>query len=46
MKENLKGGGFLIAETSPDEIFILEEFNEEAKMMLEATKEFSFIYLI
>ena len=37
----LKGGGFLICETSPDEIFILEEFNEEAKMMLEATKEFN-----
>jgi len=41
MKENLKGGGFLIAKTSPDEIFILEEFNEEAKMMLEATREFN-----
>ncbi|MDA9726889.1 acyl-CoA dehydrogenase family protein [Bacteroidota bacterium] len=41
MKTNLKGGGFLISETNPDEIFILEEFGEEAKMMLEATREFN-----
>ena len=25
MKTNLKGGGFLISETNPDEIFIVEE---------------------
>ncbi len=41
MKKNLKGGGFLISETDPNEIFILEEFDEEAKMMLEATREFN-----
>jgi len=41
MKTNLKGGGFLISETSPNEIFILEEFSEEARMMLEATREFN-----
>ena len=41
MKENLKGGGFLIEETLPHEVFILEEFEEEARMMLEATREFN-----
>ena len=41
MKENLKGGGFLTSETKANEIFILEEFNEEARMMLDATKEFN-----
>ncbi len=41
MEENLKGGGFLISETSPHEIFTLEEFGEEARMMLEATREFN-----
>ena len=41
MKKNLKGGGFLISETNPNEIFILEEFGEEARMMLEATREFN-----
>ena len=41
MKANLKGGGFLISETSTNDIFILEEFGNEAKMMLEATREFN-----
>jgi len=41
MKTNLKGGGFLISETSPNDIFILEEFGDEAKMMLEATRDFN-----
>ena len=41
MKENLKGGGFLTSETKANEIFILEEFNEEARMMLDATREFN-----
>ena len=41
MKENLKGGGFLTSETKANEIFIVEEFNEEARMMLDATREFN-----
>ena len=31
MKTNLKGGGFWNLWTNPDEIFILEEFGEEAR---------------
>ena len=36
----LKGGGFLISETNCDDIFILEDFDSDSKMMLEATKDF------
>lgn len=36
----LKGGEFLIKETSADDIFIPEEFSEEQKMMAAATQDF------
>lgn len=36
----LKGGEFLIRDISSEEIFIPEEFNEEQKMMADATSEF------
>lgn len=36
----LKGGEFLIRNISADEMFIPEDFNEEQKMMAEATTEF------
>ena len=36
----LKGGAFLISETNCNDIFILEEFDSDSKMMLEATKDF------
>jgi alkylation response protein AidB-like acyl-CoA dehydrogenase len=35
-----KGGEFLIKETSADEIFIPEEFNEEQKMMADMCRDF------
>ncbi len=39
-KDAIKGGEFLIRETSADEIFIPEEFSEEQKMMAQATQDF------
>ena len=33
----LKGGAFLISETNCNDIFILEEFDSDSKMMLEET---------
>ena len=39
--EVLKGGEFLVKETSAKEVFIREEFGEEQMMMLKATEEFS-----
>lgn len=36
----LKGGEFLIRSISSDEIFIPEDFNEEQKMMAQATSDF------
>ena len=37
----IKGGEFLVKETSYKDVFIREEFGEEQLMMLNATKEFS-----
>lgn len=39
-KEILRGGQFLVKETSCEDIFTLEDLNEEQKMMRESTKEF------
>ncbi len=39
-KKTLKGGEFLVKETSFQDIFIPEEFNEEQKMMAETTRDF------
>ena len=39
-KKTLKGGEFLIKESSYQDIFIPEEFNEEQKMMAETTRDF------
>lgn len=39
-KSTLKGGEFLIKESSAGDIFIPEEFSEEQKMMAAATQEF------
>jgi alkylation response protein AidB-like acyl-CoA dehydrogenase len=36
----LQGGEFLIRESRPEDIFIPEEFNEEQRMMAEASTEF------
>lgn len=38
--ELLRGGQFLVKETSSDEVFTPEDFNEEQKMMKESVKEF------
>lgn len=40
-KRAIKGGEFLIRETTFEEIFIPEEFNEEQKMMAESCREFN-----
>ena len=37
----LKGGEFLVKDIEAKEVFIREEFGEDQKMMLEATKEFT-----
>jgi len=37
----IKGGEFLIREVSSDEVFIIEELNEEQQMMRDAVKEFA-----
>ncbi len=36
----LKGGEFLIKETDPDSVFIPEEFSDEQKMMISASRDF------
>ncbi|WP_291721589.1 acyl-CoA dehydrogenase family protein [Bernardetia sp.] len=40
LKEALRGGEFLIKESSADDIFIPEEFSEEQQMMAKATDDF------
>ena len=37
-KEALKGGEFLIKESSSDNVFIPEEFNEEQKMIADTCR--------
>ncbi len=39
-KDILRGGQFLVKETSCDDIFTPEDFNEEQKMMRDSVKEF------
>ncbi len=39
-KEILRGGQFLVKKTAPEDVFTLEDLNEEQKMMRESTKEF------
>ncbi len=39
-KSFLKGGEFLVRAVSADEVFIPEEFNEEQRMMADATSDF------
>lgn len=39
-KKAIKGGEFVVRETTSDEIFIPEEFTEEQKMMAQATNDF------
>ncbi len=39
-KEILRGGQFLVKETNCEDIFTLEDLNEEQKMMRDSTKEF------
>ena len=39
-KEILRGGQFLIKETNCEDVFTLEDLNEEQNMMRESTKEF------
>ena len=39
-KEILRGGQFLVKETKCEDVFTLEDLNEEQKMMRESTKEF------
>ena len=40
MKKEKVGGSFLIEETNYKNIFIIEDFDETSKQMLDATKEF------
>ncbi|WP_422079633.1 acyl-CoA dehydrogenase family protein [Ulvibacterium sp.] len=40
-KEILRGGQFLIKETKCEDVFMLEDLNEEQRMMRESTKEFA-----
>ena len=40
MKKTLKGGEFLIKETSPQDIFTPEDINEEQKAFMDAVDEF------
>ncbi len=40
LRDALRGGEFLIKETSADDIFIPEEFSEEQQMMAKATDDF------
>jgi alkylation response protein AidB-like acyl-CoA dehydrogenase len=39
-KEILRGGQFLVKTTQPEDVFTLEDLNEEQKMMRDSTKEF------
>lgn len=39
-KKHLRGGAFLVQETSAADLFIREDFSEEQLMMFEATKDF------
>ena len=39
-KELLRGGQFLVKETNCEDVFTLEDLNEEQKMMRDSTKEF------
>ena len=39
-KDILRGGQFLVRETQCEDVFTLEDLNEEQKMMRESTKEF------
>jgi len=39
-KEILRGGQFLVKETNCEDVFTLEDLNEEQQMMRESTKEF------
>lgn len=39
-KDILRGGQFLVKETKCEDVFTLEDLNEEQKMMRESTKEF------
>lgn len=39
-KDILRGGQFLVKETACEDVFTLEDLNEEQKMMRESTKEF------
>ena len=38
--ESIIGGEFLIKESNPENIFILEDFNEEQRMMADACYDF------
>src|SRR6056300_1277150 len=40
-KELLRGGHFIVKETSCDDVFTLEDLSEEQKMMRDSTKEFA-----
>src|SRR5690606_3618060 len=40
MKEAIKGGGFVIRETSYTDVFIPEEFDEEARMIRQTCVDF------
>jgi alkylation response protein AidB-like acyl-CoA dehydrogenase len=39
-KEAIKGGGFLLAETLPTQVFSPEDFTDEQKMIAQTTREF------
>ncbi|MGB5171414.1 MAG: acyl-CoA dehydrogenase family protein [Eudoraea sp.] len=39
-KEILRGGQFLVKTTQPEDVFTLEDLNEEQRMMRDSTKEF------
>jgi len=39
-KDTIKGGEFIIRKTSPEEIFIPEEFDEDQKMVAQTCKDF------
>ena len=39
-KEALKGGEFLIKDSTADQIFIREEFNEEQQMIADTCRDF------
>lgn len=39
-KELIRGGQFIVKETSPEDVFTPEDFNDEQKMMRDSVKEF------